>query len=561
MHAASALLVTATAWVDGSSEPLAPTLPANGIVLWQTIVPEGATVVLLQSAAVWDTDYGHPFRNVSGPLVAPAESELCQPPLPEWAGRIVLGSDWTSPGCSMQHRAHLLQDAGVLGVLFKGTEATGFTADDFSGRADLPVAIVAQGDYLILSEAVLTHNTSMGWVTGAASPLRQSEPFAAFVRTLQGLVLVVAAINVWVALKQLRAFGVFSKAWRRGLCAAESDPQAKDKGPAVPVIALNLMATISNAAHTIEAGPTIEAPFKPLLPFLYSRILLDIGFQLQVIGTLLLSAHFRKIVRGIDRMINGDGGKASKPQAAERSRRASTSVRSSISGAFSRKKRSSTIDMDDLASGKSNSKIPWDIVFMIALVGTVLMQFVSAVLTGLFIANELFTTVVVLLSAFILTSIGLWFRHYANKVIGLMKASTGVSKGLQDRIDRLSRNVRKLGTCMVGFVVLQVIVEGMRIALSDTGGWIYWGVLCLLQCIGFSIVFLLSNLQMRAFQAPSQTAGKDSGQRKETVKPGKIVALEESSFSGLDIIPVRVVIPVTTAATHPSDERVGAAAR
>ena len=81
---------------------LHPNRPENGLVLSQTIGSESATVVLLQSPTVWNTAYGRQFINVSGPVAAPADSELCNTPSPELAGHIVLGSDWTTPGCSMQ---------------------------------------------------------------------------------------------------------------------------------------------------------------------------------------------------------------------------------------------------------------------------------------------------------------------------------------------------------------------------------------------------------------------------------------------------------------------------
>lgn len=81
---------------------LHPNRPENGLVLSQTIGSESATVVLLQSPTVWNTVYGRQFINVSGPVAAPADSELCNPPSSELAGHIVLGSDWTTPGCSMQ---------------------------------------------------------------------------------------------------------------------------------------------------------------------------------------------------------------------------------------------------------------------------------------------------------------------------------------------------------------------------------------------------------------------------------------------------------------------------
>ena len=64
-------------------------LPENGLVLWQTIASESATVVLLQSSMVWNTVYGRRFINVSGPVAAPADSELCSPPSRELAGHIL----------------------------------------------------------------------------------------------------------------------------------------------------------------------------------------------------------------------------------------------------------------------------------------------------------------------------------------------------------------------------------------------------------------------------------------------------------------------------------------
>ena len=93
------ILVTAMS-LGGPGLP--PNLPQNGLVLSKTIGSESATVVLLQSPTVWNTVYGRRFNNVSGSVVAPADSELCQSPSPELAGHIVLGSDWTTPGCSMQ---------------------------------------------------------------------------------------------------------------------------------------------------------------------------------------------------------------------------------------------------------------------------------------------------------------------------------------------------------------------------------------------------------------------------------------------------------------------------
>ena len=183
-------------------------------------------------------------------------------------------------------------------MLFKGTESTPFDCDEFTGAADLPVGVVGTRDYLALQGLIEPHNTSMAWVTTTESPLRTSEPFLISYRLLQVLSLLFYSYNVWYAVKQLRAFGVLSKEWRRELFLSkeERDPAAKDKGPAVPVISLNLVrpptpraplyylpasspsprpahqaTTISQLCHFINAGPTIEWPVKPLLPFFFSR--------------------------------------------------------------------------------------------------------------------------------------------------------------------------------------------------------------------------------------------------------------------------------------------------
>ena len=138
-------------------------------------------------------------------------------------------------------------------------------------------------------------------------------------------------------------------------------------------------------------------------------LLLDLGLQLHMVAILLLSAHFRKIVRGIDQMINGDG----KQDPADR--RAST----------------------------SRFKVPWDIVFMVAIVGLILLGSIAAILSGLFSLGDVFTLLLTAAWVIILVGLGLWFRYYANKVISMMKGSTGLSKGLMDRIDRLSSNARQ----------------------------------------------------------------------------------------------------------------------
>ena len=388
-------------------------------------------------------------------------------------------------------------------MLFKGTESTPFDCDEFTGAADLPVGVVGTRDYLALQGLIEPHNTSMAWVTTTESPLRSSEPFLLSYRLLQVLSLLFYSYNVWYAVKQLRAFGVLSKEWRRELFLSkeERDPAAKDKGPAVPVISLNLVrpptpraplyysALPATQPHHTTFPPSPPSPLSPpsspprLLTFapprapghhhlaavpLHQRradnrvacqasapllllsppsmvraswpesqgtrasslaqgcplgpggaqasrrcrseaavcsrprhrrrchrpaspprvtppgLLLDLGLQLHMLAILLLSAHFRKIVRGIDKMINGE------PEPGER----------------------------------SSSNVPWDIVFMVAIVGLILLGSIVAILSGLFSLGDIFTVLLISLWVIVLVGLGLWFRHYAKKVISLTRTRT-----------------------------------------------------------------------------------------------------------------------------------------
>lgn len=501
---------------DFISAPFEPDLPGSGLIVWHSIASEGASVTLLQTTSVWDTRYGAVFRNVTGPLVAPGTSELCQAARPEWAGHIVLGSDWTSPGCSMQTRARRLQKVGVLGVLFSGTEGTPFDCHDGTSGAQIPVAVMSALDYDVLADALASRNASLAWVTGTTSPLK-SKGFQVMIRLLQAFAMVLYSINTWMAVKQLHSFGVCNK--NRKL----------DKGPAVPVISCNLAANVAAALYTINAGPTMEAAVEPVLPFLAGRLLIDLGFELHMIGTLLLSAHFRKICRGIEKMVNGEGGK-----------RRSSKRRSSV--ARESNQRRASINEEDLTNANTNAPtIRWDLVFIFAVVSMILLQFTSAVLQGLFSLLDMFTILVWCLIAFVTASIGLWFRHYATKVIRMMSQSTSMSQALLQRIARLSRNVSRVGTCMVTFVVVSLVQEGLRNVLrAFGGGWTYWGTLCPIWFVLGQVMTLSIYFQIMAFQAT------EPKKEKAKTKPVKIEALENSS----DDLAVPVVNPAKPLGTE-----------
>jgi len=474
------------------SAPFEPDLPGSGLVAWHSIESEGASITLLQTTSVWDTRYGAAFRNVTGPLFAPAISELCEAARPEWAGHIVLGSDWTSPGCSMQTRARRLQEVGVLGVLFSGTEGTPFDCHDGGSEAHIPVAVMGSLDYDLLADALASRNASVAWVTGRASPLK-STGFQVIMRLLQVVALVLYAINTWLAVKQLHSFGVCNK------------ERKLDRGPAVPVIACNLAANVAATLYTMNAGPTMEAAVEPVLPFLAGRVLIDLGFELHMIGTLLLSTHFRKICRGIEKMVNGEQGQG-------RKRRSSSNLRGTSN------------NEEDLVTNTDSSGVRWDLVFVFAVVTMILLQFTASVMQGVFSLQDNITIFVWFLIAFVTASIGVWFRHYANKVIRMMSQSASMSQSLLDRVARLSRNVSRVGTCMVTFVIVSLVQEGLRNVLGAFGGgWTYWGTLCPIWFVLGQVMTLSIYFQIMAFQAT------EPKKEKAKTKPGKLEVLEISS--------------------------------
>ena len=70
--------------------------------------------LVLQSSRLWQLSYGTPARLLEAtPLVRPALDVLCtgHPEQAQWRGAIVLGDDWSTPGCSMETRERVAQDA------------------------------------------------------------------------------------------------------------------------------------------------------------------------------------------------------------------------------------------------------------------------------------------------------------------------------------------------------------------------------------------------------------------------------------------------------------------
>ena len=61
---------------------------------------------------------------------------------------------------------------------------------------------------------------------------------------------------------------------------------------------------------------------------------------------------------------------------------------------------------------------------MVAIVGLILLGSIVAILSGLFSLNDIFTLIIITLWVMILVGLGLWFRHYANKVISLTRTRT-----------------------------------------------------------------------------------------------------------------------------------------
>jgi len=68
--------------------------------------------------------------------------------------------------------------------------------------------------------------------------------------------------------------------------------------------------------------------------------------------------------------------------------------------------------------------VPWDIVFMVAIVGLILLGSIVAILSGLFSLGDIFTVLLISLWVIVLVGLGLWFRHYAKKVISLTRTLT-----------------------------------------------------------------------------------------------------------------------------------------
>ena len=61
---------------------------------------------------------------------------------------------------------------------------------------------------------------------------------------------------------------------------------------------------------------------------------------------------------------------------------------------------------------------------MVAIVSLILLGSIVAILSGLFSLGDIFTLLLTTLWVIVLVGLGLWFRHYANKVISLTRTRT-----------------------------------------------------------------------------------------------------------------------------------------
>lgn len=150
--------------------------------------------VLLRIRQVWQLPYGT-AANVTAPLLRPPTGLLCGAPNEAWRNFIILGDDWSTPGCSMEHRARIIQSAGAAAAIFVGTEGVPFDWDG-SDTSDITLmtGVVPWSDY-----ARLEGHLESGFLnaTVAATPTPLLDPAFAMV---QWLLFVIAILGVCINL-------------------------------------------------------------------------------------------------------------------------------------------------------------------------------------------------------------------------------------------------------------------------------------------------------------------------------------------------------------------------
>ena len=483
MWTALGLLLAATAFTPPAHALNMTSLPTGArFGLWS--LTSGAMLRHSESPPLY-ARFGTRPANVSGGLVKPPLDGLCSwsEEMRAWNGRVLLGGEW-SAGCSIEQRSRVFSTAGVAAAIFSGTEGLPLDWDGSDvSSIDVPVMVISSSLYYALAADLDASANLTVWLAPEDTPLLHDTGFIVVDRLLQVLFFLGASANVFLAIYQLARFYIVGKKLAKTSASLNS-------GAAVTVIGLELISSLAMVLFIVD-GPGMEHTRPVLLPWLVHRLALGFQTSFHMLALLFSSKHLRKIRRRVEDT-------------------SSHSKRSSIDVG-----RSGSID---LGSGTSLRRFNctfrvssrWDGIVTFSITSLVVLDLVSAFLTGLYIPSPDFTFLAATYIALVTLGIGCWFVWQASIISGKLKKAQGSHR----RVDRLSKNSKRIGIvtvigCIFG-AIAEVVINPM---LKESGGWTFWWVMMFMWCVMEGFMLIASTQQILAFQPPADPAKKASPSR------------------------------------------------
>lgn len=516
----------------------------------------------------WAMPFGGASTNVSGLLLQPPTEQLCAGTAAEtasWRGRVLLGNDWTTGGCSVETRARAMQAAGAAGAIFVGTEGLPFDWDG-SARGDITLPVVALGrsSYALLTDAVAnaTGAPLLVRLSSVETPLLRSPAFAAADRCAQALFFVWTLLNMGLCVRQLLRF-----------VRAKQERAIASTLPASAVITIELASSLFQLIFIID-GPGLEKTRPAVFPFIVDRIALALAFEFHMIATLVISSHFRQLLKRVASAT--DGGDDAPPNWMQRRgswptgqglRRGSWPVALggapaepglppadlSVSGSAMATSTSSSSSSGTSDSGSQRRVSPppviaastrrglrgsvanlrvsmttklrlshiappsiavlchcsrHDNLFLAMMVLMCVTDLAVATLSALYLGNEdviLYSTMYI---SAVMLFIGLWFFLQGRSIVTRLKRSEADKKGSgSSRVHRLARNVQRIGALTVCNIFTCIVGETVRTALlQDEGGWPYWAIYHSAGCTTVLLQTWACTYMVLAFQPPGDGA-------------------------------------------------------
>ena len=476
-------------------------LASNGsvsdhLVLW--VNATGELILRSSTSPPLRALYGSQHAHMSAPLVHPPESELCSGSAAEWHGAVVLGGDWTAPGCSMETRARNLEAAGAAATIFKGTEGIPFDWDG-SDREGIQIAVMVLSlrMYARVAEAAdaAAANSTQGelsiWLAPTDTPLLHDSAFVAFQRAMQIVFTIAASLVMCLAVRQLRRF---TSAGARSLQAVHAQR----------VIALELLSTAALLIFIID-GPGQEHTRPAMLPWWLWRTAQSLQVELHIVATIFFASHLRRIRKRVENTNSSTPARRATRPGKDGKRQ--SSLMSFVRKGSQRISRASFAD--DTAPSVSNCcavdmKSRQDVLFVMVMLVFVAVDFSLAVFQSNYVVVPL-PEALYAFTAFVVLNVGIWFMCQASIITRALDRGGKEDQGNNARVDKLSRTANSMGRAMVAGIVSAVANSlAVQPMLQEDGGMTYWWVLLPLWCLFIFLLLLASTLQIIAFQPPGQ---------------------------------------------------------